>query len=190
MSAIPEAQQSKTPAPARPKLDTAYVGLATRGIAFALDAALLNLVAILVGLGVSLILSLFHLPKDLRTVFAAVGGVTYVIWSVCYFVTFWSTTGQTPGNRVMQIRVVGAKGRPLRVRRALVRCIGVVLAVLPLFAGYLPILFDTKRRGFHDLLAGTVVVEAPQLSIAATRHAQKSAAGLGTSGRPPRIASQ
>jgi uncharacterized RDD family membrane protein YckC len=33
-----------------------------------------------------------------------------------------------------------------------------VIAIIPLFAGYLPVLFDSRRRGLPDLLAGTVVV--------------------------------
>jgi uncharacterized RDD family membrane protein YckC len=36
-----------------------------------------------------------------------------------------------------------------------------ILAALPLFAGFLPILLDDRRRGAHDMLAGTVVVPAP-----------------------------
>jgi hypothetical protein len=32
-----------------------------------------------------------------------------------------------------------------------------VLAAIPLFAGYLPILTNEKRQGFHDKLARTVV---------------------------------
>ena len=38
------------------------------------------------------------------------------------------------------------------------------VAAIPLLAGFLPILFDERRRGLHDMLARTVVVEAPQLS--------------------------
>jgi uncharacterized RDD family membrane protein YckC len=52
-----------------------------------------------------------------------------------------------------------------------------VLAALPLFAGYLLILFDRKRRGFQDRLARTVVIEAPDLSLAqAQRLRQRQAA--------------
>jgi hypothetical protein len=36
-----------------------------------------------------------------------------------------------------------------------------VLAALPLFAGFLPILVDARRRGLQDMLAHTVVVRAP-----------------------------
>ena len=44
-------------------------------------------------------------------------------------------------------------------RRGLLRFIGLTLAALPLFLGFLWILVDDRRRGLHDLLARTVVVE-------------------------------
>ena len=44
---------------------------------------------------------------------------------------------------------------------ALLRFAGLILAALPLFAGFLAILVDDRRRGVHDMLAGTVVVPAP-----------------------------
>jgi hypothetical protein len=31
------------------------------------------------------------------------------------------------------------------------------LAIVPLFAGLLPVLVDDRRRGLHDLIAGTIV---------------------------------
>ncbi len=74
-----------------------------------------------------------------------------------YFVVFWTTTGQTPGSRVMRIRVLREDGDHLRWFRALVRLGGMVIS-LPLFWGYLPILTSTRRRGVPDVLAGTVVV--------------------------------
>jgi uncharacterized RDD family membrane protein YckC len=36
-----------------------------------------------------------------------------------------------------------------------------VLCALPLFAGFLPILLDRRRRGLHDMIAGSVVMSAP-----------------------------
>lgn len=153
-----------------------YIGLVTRAIAFALDAALIDLVALIVGVSFGLILSLLHLPKEVKAVFLAIGGAAFILWTLAYFVGFWYATGQTPGSRVMQIRVVAAGGERLKPRRGLVRFAGLVLAALPLFAGYFLILFDHQRRGFQDRLARTVVVDAPQLSIAATRRAQAAAA--------------
>src|SRR4029077_7126531 len=85
---------SSTAAP----LPVRYVGLATRAVAGALDAAIINVAAVVVAVGVSRIVSVLHLPKDVRTALLAVGGAAYIIWIVGYFTFFWATTGQTPGN--------------------------------------------------------------------------------------------
>jgi uncharacterized RDD family membrane protein YckC len=136
-----------------------YEGLVTRAIAFSIDAALINLVALLVGVGIGLALSIVDPGGGTETVLLACGGVAFVAWAVGYFVVFWSTTGQTPGNRLMRIRVCCADdGAVLKPRRALLRFGALVLAALPLFAGFLPVLFDDRRRGVHDMIARTVVV--------------------------------
>jgi uncharacterized RDD family membrane protein YckC len=89
-----------------------------------------------VGVGGGLIVSVLHLPKDVRTVLLAIGGAISILWTSGYFVVFWSTTGQTPGNRMMRFKVVAAGGERLKARRALLRCFGLLLAALPLLAGY------------------------------------------------------
>jgi uncharacterized RDD family membrane protein YckC len=143
--------------------------LASRGIAFALDAAVINAVAIGVSVGASLILSLFHLPSTLKAVLLAIGGFAYIAWSAGYFIVFWSTAGQTPGGRVMRFKVITKSGARPGFRRGVVRCVGLVLAALPLFAGYLLIIFDRKCRGLQDRMAGTLVVDAPADSLAVRR---------------------
>ena len=122
-------------------------------------------------------MSLFHLPQSLKTVVAVIGGIVFILWSAGYFVGFWMATGQTPGNRVMQFRVVPTTGERIKPRRALMRLIGLVLAALPLFAGYLLILFDSRRRGLQDRLGRTLVVEAPVLSGAEQRRLRPRASG-------------
>jgi uncharacterized RDD family membrane protein YckC len=135
-----------------------YIGLITRAIALAVDAAIVNGIAALTFAAAALILSLFPLGHTARTVLVAVGGALFFIWVVAYFATFWATTGQTPGSRVMRIRVMRPTGRRVHALRAMLRVVGVVLAALPLFAGFLPILFTDRRRGLADWLADTVVV--------------------------------
>jgi uncharacterized RDD family membrane protein YckC len=113
-----------------------YVGLIPRAIAFVIDAALINLVAVIVGAGIALALSLFpHLSGDLETVLEVIGGVAYVLWLIGYFVSFWAATDQTPGGRLMQCRVVSVNTGRVGPVRGVVRCVGMVLAALPLFAG-------------------------------------------------------
>jgi uncharacterized RDD family membrane protein YckC len=145
--------------PAAPAAAPAYQGLVTRTIAFALDAAVINLVALTVGVAVGLASSVLDLPSGVEDALIAVGGLAWFLWSAGYFVVFWATTGETPGDRLLHIRVCDARDfTPLPPRRAALRLVFLTLAAIPLFAGFLPILFDDRRRGVHDMLARSVVV--------------------------------
>jgi uncharacterized RDD family membrane protein YckC len=149
-------------AAAAPVASPPYEGLVTRTLAFAIDAAIIDLVAIVVVAIVALVLSVFTVAGEVKKLLAVTGGAVFIVWSVAYFVTFWSTTGQTPGNRLLQIRVCRAQdGGVLRPRTALLRFAALIVAAIPLFAGFLLILTDRRRRGLHDLLARSIVVAAP-----------------------------
>jgi uncharacterized RDD family membrane protein YckC len=145
-----------------------YAGFVTRAIAFAIDVALIDLAAAFVAVVVGLGISALDVPQAVKTITIAIGGVAYIAWFVGYFATFWSTTGQSPGARIMGVRVVCARnGGPVSLRAALVRLVGMLLAAIPLFAGFLLILVDDRRRGLQDRLARTVVryaSDAPRLS--------------------------
>jgi uncharacterized RDD family membrane protein YckC len=60
----------------------------------------------------------------------------------------------------MHLQVVTPDGMPPSVYRSLVRFVGLILAIVPLFAGFLPVLFDSRRRGLQDFLSGTVVIDS------------------------------
>jgi uncharacterized RDD family membrane protein YckC len=137
-----------------------YAGLVTRTVAFVIDAAIINGVAFLLVAGASLVLSMFgssidDLPDWLVVVVGAGG---WIVLAGSYFVGSWALTGQTVGMRVMAIRVVRKDGGHVSVWRGFRRLVGAVIAAIPLFAGYLLILVDDRRRGLQDRIAGTVVV--------------------------------
>jgi uncharacterized RDD family membrane protein YckC len=134
-----------------------YGGIATRGIALAIDAAIANALVLLAAALIALVGSLVGdlRPRWLVAVIATVG------WTLAvggYFTLFWTATGQTPGMRMMRLRVVTVRGEPLHFLRSVVRVVGLLLAIIPLFAGFLPVLVDERRRALHDWLARTVVV--------------------------------
>jgi uncharacterized RDD family membrane protein YckC len=135
----------------------AYAGLATRGVAFGIDLALSGAIF----LAASAMLGLVAwLAGGLRPGWL-LGGLAAAAWTLLaggYFVLFWTVAGQTPGLRAMGLRVLTSSGTPLRAGRSVLRFLGLLLAMAPLFAGFLPVLFDARRRGLHDFLAGTVVV--------------------------------
>jgi uncharacterized RDD family membrane protein YckC len=140
--------------------ETPYAGLFTRTVALAIDAAALTVGFAVASGMVGLILSLFTAVEvsSPGAVLGVAGGWTVVV--VSYFVLFWTLAGATPGMRLMRMQVVDGRGEPPGLGRAGLRLVGAVLAALPLFAGYLLVLVDDRRRGLHDMIAGTVVVYA------------------------------
>ena len=126
------------------------MGIVTRAVSWLPDAIAINVVAIATGLGAELVLSIFPVSRDLASVLKPIAGVAYIVWTGLYFVVFWSWTGQTLGARTMQIQLVSANGGRVKPARAVVRWVGMNLAMVPLFAGFAPILF--KRR---DLRTGS-----------------------------------
>jgi uncharacterized RDD family membrane protein YckC len=137
-----------------------YAGLVTRTVALAIDAAALTVGFAVASGVVGLILSLFTAVEvsSPGAVLGVAGGWTLVV--VSYFILFWTLTGATPGMRLMRMQVVDGRGVPPGLGRSALRMVGAVLAAIPLFAGYLLVLVDDRRRGLHDMIAGTVVVYA------------------------------
>ena len=182
MSTTAEAPRSEITLKTTVDENPPYVGLVTRAISWCVDFLIINLVAIITGLGVQLVASIFPITKDLKPLFVAIAGGVYVLWTAAYFVAFWSITGQTIGSRLLQVRLVTPSGGKVKPVRALVRWIAMSLAMVPLPWGYLPI--PLKRLGFPDWLAHTRVIETEQLSIAAARQEKKRQAH--DSSRQPR----
>ena len=137
---------------------TRFGGLATRGAGLVLDAALAQLGYLVAVASIALVLALAG-GLGPGWLDASLAGTGWFLAIGAYFVAFWSTTGQTPGMRALRVRVVGPSGRPPSAPRSLVRFIGLILAIVLLFVGFLPVLFDDRRRGLHDFLSGTVVVD-------------------------------
>jgi uncharacterized RDD family membrane protein YckC len=132
-------------------------GLASRGAAVLADLALANVAVFLIGAGVAFLVWLFG-GDPATSVIAPTFGSGWLIILGAYFVFFWSTAGQTPGMRLLGLRVVAAEGGWPRVRRSLVRYVVAVVTIAPLGIGLIPVLFDERRRAVYDLVARTAVV--------------------------------
>jgi len=139
---------------------TAFAGIATRALALAADVAISGAIYFSV-LGVATLVSLLVgtlRPEWLVGILMTTG---WALVSGAYFVLCWSTAGRTPGMQLLRLRVrTAAGGGPPSIARSIVRMIGLIVSIIPFFAGFLPVLFDARRRGLADMLAGTVVVYA------------------------------
>ena len=140
-----------------PSKSQVYAGVASRGAALAFD----SLVALLIFVSGSAMLALIaSLVGGIGSHWLAGSllGAGGTLVAGAYFVLFWSAAGQTPGMRLLRLRVRRPGGGGISVGRSIVRAIGLALAIIPFFAGFLPALFDRRRRALPDYLAGTVVV--------------------------------
>jgi uncharacterized RDD family membrane protein YckC len=134
-----------------------FAGAATRAAAFGIDASVVLVTFVALSAMVALVSTLVGTLRPQWLVGLLLTSGLLLVAGI-YFVTFWSGAGQTPGMRLLRLRLLGPAGRPPSLGRAIVRGVGTVIAIVPFFAGYLPVLFDDRRRGLPDLLAGTVVV--------------------------------
>lgn len=83
--------------------------------------------------------------------------VVLVSWN--YFAYQESSARQgTVGKQAMNIIVTDLEGNRISFDRATKRFVAKILAALPLGAGFLPILFNEKKQGIHDMLAKTLVL--------------------------------
>ena len=137
--------------------DRRVAGLASRTLAFAVD---LVLAQVLFLIGSALVGLVVALVGELRPawLFGAIAGAGWLIFVGAYFAFFWSLAGQTPGMRLVHLRVVGPAGAPPSPLRAVVRFAALIVAIIPMCAGLLPIAFDARRRGLQDFVAHTLVV--------------------------------
>jgi uncharacterized RDD family membrane protein YckC len=79
-----------------------------------------------------------------------------------YFAGLWVWRGTTIGGIVLRLRVVRLDGRSMDVGTALVRVVGALLGALALGLGYFWAAWDPEKQGWHDKIAGTVVVRTPK----------------------------
>ena len=143
-------------------------GMFRRLPAFALDMVIV--VGGLVLLGLLFLLIAFFLPS----IFGIIGGIYFIVLflSIWFygglFETFWN--GQTPGKRVLGLRVLTVDGQPINMFQAFLRNILRAADILPYFTmfgiiqvpcGMVGLAVSGVNRRFQrlgDLAAGTMVV--------------------------------
>ena len=121
-----------------------YAGFWIRFVAWLIDAIILTIPNIIIGLVV-------ESPGSILLQFAI--GIVYTIG-------FWTAEGATPGKMAMGLRITTVQGEPVDFGKAVLRYIGYFVSGITLGIGYLMIAFTREKRGLHDYIAGTMVVKA------------------------------
>jgi uncharacterized RDD family membrane protein YckC len=162
--------------PAGPAPGVQFAGHGARLGAYLLDAILVGIVAslLLFILMIPLFGTLIGLagtdgridPYDVGALGASIGAlvlgaVVIGIFSLLYFPFFWARGGATPGMKVAGIRVVSDRdGSRIGWGPAILRLVGFWISGAVFYLGFIWILIDSRRRGWHDLIAGTCVISS------------------------------
>ncbi len=78
-------------------------------------------------------------------------------------ILFWDYFAATPGKMLLRVGVVDAKTlKPISNLQSFLRFFGYIVSTIPLMIGFFSVSFDKKRQGWHDKIAGTVVVLIPK----------------------------
>ena len=132
-----------------------YAGFGPRAVAFLIDWLLVIVVAmpvIVLAFGAEY----FSLDPERR----AWDLLTWLLIGIAV-VSFWRYCGATPGKVALALKIVDARtGEPPPTGRLVVRFLCYLVSALPLYLGFLWIAVDRRKQGWHDKIAGTVVINS------------------------------
>jgi uncharacterized RDD family membrane protein YckC len=75
-------------------------------------------------------------------------------------VGFWRYCGATPGKLAVGVKIVDAStGTTPSTGRLVLRLVCYLVSALPLYLGFLWAAVDRKKQGWHDKIAGTIVIQ-------------------------------
>jgi uncharacterized RDD family membrane protein YckC len=75
-------------------------------------------------------------------------------------IVFWITKSATPGKMVLNMKIVDVKTLgSVPTSRLLLRYLGYYIAAIPLGLGFMWVGWDKRKQGWHDKIAGTVVIK-------------------------------
>jgi uncharacterized RDD family membrane protein YckC len=86
----------------------------------------------------------------------------FALLAIAYFSAMWAWKGTTVGGTVLNLQVVRQDGHPINFLAAFVRSLAALFSVVVLFLGFFWIGWDPNKQGWHDKIAGTVVVRLPK----------------------------
>jgi uncharacterized RDD family membrane protein YckC len=136
-----------------------WAGICTRGLGLAVDALLAQLLFLTI-VGTIALVGALAVGVQHGWLAGTLGAVGWIAVQAAYFGGSWATTARTPGMALVGVRVQCLDGSAPGLARSLVRLVGLWVSIALLGLGFVPALFDSRRRALHDFLAATTVVAA------------------------------
>jgi uncharacterized RDD family membrane protein YckC len=146
--------------PQAERVDLDLAGVGQRLASYLVDAVVLSIIyiALIFLFGVQIEEEAIA-GGDFSTTFSAVYILMAAI-AIGYY-TYFFGNGQTPGMKLVEIKLIRVDGvEPVGYKKGFFRWVGMEISGMVLLLGYLWILIDKKKQGWHDKIAGTYVVKA------------------------------
>jgi uncharacterized RDD family membrane protein YckC len=146
-------------------------GFFSRFEAFVVDLVILSIVQLVGSAFIQTIIKFFRLTGlidkiqsllDNSTFDLVVGTAVMTLFVIAYFTFFWTLVGFTPGKALLGLKVVKMNGAKPSFFRSLLRFFAYWISAIPIFLGFFWVLWDSKRQGWHDKIAGTQVMFIPR----------------------------
>jgi uncharacterized RDD family membrane protein YckC len=87
------------------------------------------------------------------------GAIGLIIGAAYHWYFLTRQDGQTPGKRIMKIRVIKVDGTPIDDATAIIRYLGYYIDSAIFMIGWLLAFFDENRQTLHDKIVSTYVVK-------------------------------
>lgn len=141
------------------ELQGEYAGFASRALALSIDLFIISFSLLFSTSVINLLVDFLTINEALLTqvVDLLKLGIQLTL-PVLYFIISTGLFDRTPGKALMGLRVIRSNGSPMTLWRATIRFVFKLLVTATAFLGYLWVLVDNKRRGWHDILARTYVI--------------------------------
>lgn len=134
-----------------------YGGFWKRFAAWLLDAIILAIIGLAISFAFDLVYFLIPVPFLWYVIISDF--LLGIFISLLYYSIFESSSHQaTPGKMALGIIVTDIAGQRISFGRAVGRDLSKILNVFTLGIGYLIIGFTDEKRGLHDYIAGTLVI--------------------------------
>jgi uncharacterized RDD family membrane protein YckC len=95
------------------------------------------------------------------------------IFPMAATIWFWMKYRATPGKMALSLKVVNANtGATLTLKESIIRNLAYYASLIPLGLGFIWVGFDSKKQGWHDKLAGSVVIRDKKSGKEAVKFSQ------------------
>ena len=151
--------------PENTEIEFELAGIGNRFAALLIDTMIITLITFIIAISSIILYFIFKDMFDIinSTIRAIIIIIMFVLWSNGYFILFeyfWS--GQTPGKRLLGIRVIRENGQPVGFLEVFIRN---VIRYIDILVGPYFILFSKREKRLGDFAIGTIVVKEKEVYV-------------------------